>query len=103
MSGLLAGVNPCAESGIMGNPSRCGLLSLVAAVLAWGSWPLVTVVGPLIVGITVPLVFVSVVAGLVGIVKGFQQRHATGVIAGLVGVSLVCLGAIIAATAIMNF
>jgi hypothetical protein len=83
--------------------ARYGIISLAAAALAWATWPLVTVVGPLVGVVQVPLVLLALIAGLIGVGTGIQHKCAAEIVTGALGLSLIACGAWLAVDAIMHF
>ncbi len=84
-------------------PKRFGLASLVAACLAFASWPLMVVIGFIMVYVAILLALVTVVSGLLGIGSGIYYKEWPGVVMGAIGVGLVSVGACFIVSALTNF
>ena len=75
------------------SPTRYGATSLIAACLAWASWPLVLVVGVfLAICWVLPLAIVAVAAGLLGIGLGAYRKEVASVMSAG-GLALIGAGA----------
>jgi hypothetical protein len=84
-------------------PARYGIISLVAAVLAWATWPLLTVVGPLVGVVQVPLALLALITGLIGVGTGIRHGCAAEFMTGAAGLCLIACGACLAVHSIMHF
>jgi hypothetical protein len=85
------------------SPKRFGIASLVAACLAFASWPLMVVIGFLMVYVAMLMSLVAVVSGLLGISSGIYFKEWPGVVMGTIGIGLVSVGACFIVSALSNF
>jgi hypothetical protein len=83
---------------------RCGAVSLVAALLAWGSWFLLILTAGMAValGVTIPLFLVATLGGLAAIVTGIGSRQPAAILLGALAMLIVATGIWGVASA-MNF
>ena len=76
------------------SPARYGTVSLVSALLAWCSLPLVVVVGLFLeLCLLVPLLIVAVACGLVAVGAGIYRKDTWAIATGAAGLALIGLGA----------
>ena len=85
------------------SPKRYGLASLIAVCLAVVSWPLMFVIGFIMVYIAVLLALIAVVSGLLGMGSGIYYNEWLGVVTGALGVGLVVAGTSSVVSALSNF
>jgi len=69
------------------SPKRYGVASIGAACLAFASWPLMVVIGFVMVYVAALLAFFALVSGLMGVGSGIYYKEAVGVATGAL-----CLG-----------
>ena len=74
------------------SPKRYGLASLIAVCLAFACWPLMFVVGFIMVYVAMLLALIAVVSGLLGIGSGIYYNEWLGVVTGVLGVGLAGFG-----------
>lgn len=74
------------------SPKRYGLTSLIAVCLAVVSWPLMFVIGFIMVYVAMLLALIAVVSGLLGIGSGIYYNEWLGVGTGALGVGLAGFG-----------
>jgi len=74
------------------SPTRYGVASLIAVCLAGASWPLMVVVGFVMVYVAALLVLVAVVSGLLGIGAGIYYQDWLGTTTSALGVCLAGFG-----------
>jgi hypothetical protein len=97
-------MNTIQKKTLFGVPAaRYGLISLIAALLVWLSWPLVVVVGVFIqMCLVIPLLLIGVSCGFLGLGAGVYYKDALAVVAGTIGLSLMGAGVWAVSTA-MSF
>lgn len=83
--------------------TRYGVVSLVAAGLAFASWPLSVVIGFVMVYVAILLAVVAVVSGLIGIGFGFYHKELAGIVTGALGLGIASLGVGIIGWAVTHF
>jgi hypothetical protein len=74
------------------SPKRYGITSLIAACLAFASWPLMSVFGFLIVYAAVLPAIVAVVSGLLGVASDIHYKAWPAVVTGGIGMALAGFG-----------
>ena len=74
------------------SPKRYGITSLIAACLAFASWPLMVVIGFIMVYVAILLACVAVVSGLLGVGSGIYYRAWPAVVTGGIGMGLAGFG-----------
>lgn len=74
------------------SPKRFGVISLSAAFLAFASWPLMVVIGFVMVYVAALFVFVAVASGLLAAGSGIYYKEYSGAVMGAVGVAISCCG-----------
>ena len=85
------------------SPKRYGVTSLAAACLAFASWPLMVVIGFVMVYVAALLAFVAVVSGLMGVGSGIYYKEYVGVVTGALGLALACSGVVFIISALTHF
>ena len=85
------------------SPKRYGLASLIAVCLAFACWPLMVVIGFIMVYVAVLLALTAVVSGLLGVGSGIYYKEWGAVVAGALGAGLAVTGACFVVSALSNF
>ncbi len=85
------------------SPKRYGLASLIAVCLAFASWPLMVVIGFIMVYVAMLLALIAVVSGLLGIGSGIYYNEWLGVVTGALGVGLAGFGVWTVVWAVTHF
>lgn len=85
------------------SPKRYGLASLIAVCLAVVSWPLMFVIGFIMVYVAMLLVLIAVVSGLLGIGSGIYYNEWLGVVTGAIGLVLAGFGVCSVVWAVTHF
>lgn len=85
------------------SPKRYGIVSLIAACLAFASWPLMVVLGFLMVYIASLLAVVAVVSGLLGMGSGIYYKAWPAVVMGGIGMGLAGVGVSFVVSALSSF
>ena len=78
------------------SPARYGVASLIAAGLAFASWPLMIVFGFGMVYLAMLFALVAVVAGVLGVGSGIYFQGRLGIFGGLLGMLAIGLMALAA-------
>ncbi len=93
------------QSKLLGrSPATYGIVSLIAACLAWLSWPLVIVIGVfLVIAVEIPLVSIAVVSGLLGLGAGVYHGNWLAVATSAVGLALIGGGVCFIVNALTHF
>ena len=76
------------------SPARYGVASLIAAGLAFASWPLMIVFGFGMVYLAMLFALVAVVAGVLGVGSGIYYKGRLGIAGGLLGMLAIGLMAL---------
>jgi hypothetical protein len=84
-------------------PKRYGFASLIAVSLAFASWPLMVVIGFIMVYVAVLLAMIAVVSGLLGVGSGIYYKEWGAVVAGALGAGLAVTGACSIVSALSKF
>ena len=85
------------------SPNRIGIAALIAAGLAFLSWPLMFIIGFVMVYAAGLFALVAIVLGLLGIGTGIYFREPVAVITGALAVTLTIVGVSFIFSALANF
>ncbi|MEZ6056974.1 MAG: hypothetical protein R3C01_09745 [Planctomycetaceae bacterium] len=85
------------------SPNRYGVLSVIAVGFAFACWPLMVVIGFVMVYVAALLALIAVVSGLLGIGSGLYFRKWGAVVAGALGTGLAVAGICFIVSALSHF
>lgn len=85
------------------SPTRFGVISLISAGLAVLSWPLMVVIGFIMVYVAGLLALTAILSGLLGIGGGLYFQRWSAVLPGAIGAGLAVAGAVLLAAAASSF
>lgn len=97
----MAEIQPGTLFGI--SPARYAVVSVGSSCLAWASWPLIVVIGFLVIFIAGLLALIAVVSGLLAIGAGIYHKSMPAIVLGVLGLALTGAGAWFVVSALAHF
>jgi len=92
-----------ANTVLVHSPKKFGVISLSATFVAFASWPLMVVIGFVMVYVSALFVFVAVASGLLAAGSGLYYKEYSGAVMGAVGVAISCCGVGFIISALTSF